>query len=237
MKKNIPLTLLPELNKLLSTYRHLVIPVSHPGKMLYLKDKDPHSNLYFSVSQRDQDFFFIEKRPTNKYNSEKKEYYAVQEELLSHLFDWLRLLEEYNDATWIFDDPIKKKYADSFFKEFSVIDEDANYSPFDIPRMLFLETHLQKVIAFINENRNDFTDQKEPERLVMECEVIVENLPNTTKNQVLRNISKVWASISKNSLPMMKKFITNIANEFIKEIAKTGAGSLTDIIKTLGESL
>jgi hypothetical protein len=219
MKKNIPLTFLEALQPLIDKNLNLIEPVKEHDIIAHLKDKDPNSDFYFRVIKQENIDGFLkysfEYKPKDKISVEKYGNSTSLEDLIKRFNNWVNIIESYNKIQTIYDDPIIKSNQERFENQFKIMDEDAEYSSFELARQLFLHEYLEDVKLKINEYKQD--KSKEDIEFLNDLEKEVTDIQNDltveTKNKIIKRLSKFWAKTQKFSLQLMKDIFVKIAAE------------------------
>ena len=60
---------------------------------------------------------------------------------------------------------LKKANQTYYYDNYQIVDEDAEYAPFDPPRVLYLEEHLEAVKEFVEKNVELFKDPADAESI------------------------------------------------------------------------
>lgn len=231
IKKRIPLTILTEVSEILASNLEYIKLLDAPEFMLSIVDSDQASEFYFRVKQSSSGDVLLYIRPCDT-NVAAAWSGGIKVPLVPrYLRNWIEHIKLYNEMNTIFDDPIQKKYEEDYFNEFSVIDDDAEYAPFDIPKQFIIANHIQAVKTFLVENQADFKNDELVQKLTIECEKLIEELPHTTKNTVVMRMASIWASISKSGMSLMKKFLTEFGTSITKQIATSSAETLGEFVK------
>ena len=243
MKKKIPLTILAEINEIVLEKKDYIIPIDKPGSILFLEDSDPKSDFHFEVLLHDSLTFFgrpmyyIIQKPSTLYDSSSHKGPANEKDVVEKLKRWLFVIEGYTKMHTVFDDPIQKKYEEDYYNDFRSTDPDAEYAPFDIPRLLLLEDHLVRIKNFVDENKQEINNEESTEKLKVDIDELIEALPNTPKNSVLKKLAKIYATISKYGMTVLKKFLKTFGGEVNKKIAQLSMEKLSDFISKHGDDI
>jgi hypothetical protein len=148
LKKKIPLQVLesiePYVNKRGTSYES----IEPKNFLLKFVDKDEKSDFYFNVEEYklDTDFkLLIDFKPQSKQSTANRKTWIKVNLLETHFSNWLKLLEGYDKLKTVFDDPILEAFADEYFTEFEIIDDDADFKPFPTKQILLLDNHLENI--------------------------------------------------------------------------------------------
>jgi hypothetical protein len=222
MKHRIPLGILPQLSSILAGNLDKVVHIANDVYFdFHVVPREPYTGFFFKFHfDENAERYALTKKPSDQFSAGESAQYVNTSELPAHFSQWIKLVSGYAETVTIFDDPIQKKYEEDFFGRFQMVDEDANYAPFDIAKMLLLESHLGQVRSFIEDNRANFASGNEVETLISECNTLAEQLPSTPKNVVLRKLSSIYAKIVKNGLTVLKKFMAKFGDALIEKLAE-----------------
>lgn len=128
-------------------------------------------------------------------------------------------MNRYESVNSFFDDPILQSFADEYFAEFEIIDEDANVKPFNTHQILVLDEHLETIHNKIDSYKTD-ENEIEMESIKSDIRELQNNLTSKTKKWVIRNLSNIWAKITKQSPLFLKDFLIVAKNAIIQESVK-----------------
>lgn len=222
MKKKVPLQVLeilePYVNKNATNFKSI-----DPDKcLLRLIDKDENSDFYFNIVEYKADSSLqlrIDFKPKSKLSIDRG-YVWIRANLLEHYFsNWLKILEGYDKVSTAFDDPILKTFEEEYFSMFEIIDEDAGIQPFSTKQILLLDAYLETIHEGIDKyQRNE--NKEEIHKIKTDVEELRNNITKNSKKWVVRQLSKVWAQISKLGPRIMKEFIFDGQLHLIKEGVK-----------------
>lgn len=222
MKKNTPLQVLQTLEPYLTNNSPLC-ELTQPGDLLMkFKDKDDDSDFYFNILQYKTDTEFlllIEWKPMTSNTVSNKQMWIKASLLETYFKNWIDLLRAYENVKTIFDDPIIEAFADEYYTEFEIIDDDANEKPFKTKQILLLNEHLEDIHNRIGE----FIDEEnktEIQEIINDVIELRANLSKKSKKWVIKNLSLVWAKITKQGPVFMKEFLSETSKFVIKEGVK-----------------
>lgn len=224
MKKKIPLTILEALQPVADSNLELIKIMNDNDSIFHLIDKDENSDFFFKVSKQENRsnkiVYHTEYKPRNNEIINKYSSILTAEKVLTHIKNWLGLLQKYNDIQTIYDDPILKSNQERFEKKFEILDDDAYTTSFDLEQQIFLDEYLSNVkskLLELQEGKNK--DQiKELDELESEATEIQNNLTNETKRQIIKRLSKFWAKSQKIGLDVIKEIFVNVVAELTKRL-------------------
>lgn len=219
MKKKIPLEvhefLEPYLNKRGDNF-HSIPPEKHLMKFI---DSDEDSDFYFNIELYKIDNgslkLLIDFAPENKLSIKNKKIWIKSTDLKKFFSEWLGLLERYDTVKTVFDDPITQAYADEFFDEFELIDDEAE-NPLSIKQALIIDEHLDELDSGIQKYVNS-GNKKEISLLQEGIIDLKENLTNHSKKKVIKSLTRLWARIARLGIPLVKEFLNEAKKQIIKE--------------------
>ncbi|MDP3680460.1 MAG: hypothetical protein Q8R22_06465 [Flavobacterium sp.] len=222
MKKNTPLQVLQTLEPYLTNNSPLC-ELTQPGDLLMkFKDKDNDSDFYFNILQYKTDTEFlllIDWKPMNSNTVSNKQMWIKANLLETYFKNWIDLLRAYENVKTIYDDPIIEAFADEYYTEFEIIDDDANEKPFKTKQILLLNDHLEDIQNRIGEFINE-ENKTEIQEIISDVIELKANLSKKSKKWVIKNLSLVWAKITKQGPVFMKEFLSETSKFVIKEGVK-----------------
>lgn len=238
MKKNLALDLLTSFQEIAKDNLDF-IKIDKGGKKLFaFIDIDPASKFYFSVLEKNGDDTYRVGYAPESSKSVQSALSNLSVETASKQFkEWVAIVKTYAELETVFDDPALKKHEEYFQSTFEIVDEDASYAPFEIPKQLLLASYIESIENFIEINKDDFKDETEPALLIAECQELVEELPNLSKKSVISRVSTVCAKIAKNGMSLLKKFLSTSSPEFAKKIGQLTAENIITIVKNHAEDI
>jgi hypothetical protein len=222
MKKKVPLQILKALEPLLEENSSMFEIVHHDKNIIKIIDKDKNSDFYFIVESfiaSPKFTLLVNCKPANDFTTGVSRKSVLADQIGKEFKNWLDILEGYEKVNSIFDDPIVEAFASEYYSEFEIIDEDAGINPFNIKQILLLDEHLENIE--INIGRHATAANKiELEEILNEVIELRENLTKKPKKWVVKNLSLIWAKISKQGPAFIKEFLSESSKLIIKESVK-----------------
>lgn len=222
MKKKIPLQVLETIEPYVNKKGHSFESIEPNSFLLKFIDKDENSDFYFNVEAYNTENGFhllVDWKPSNKQTILNKKMWIKAEQLNTFFTNWLKLLEGYDKVKTVFDDPILEAFADEYFTEFEIIDEESETKPFSTKQILLLDTHLENIQKRIDKFKTP--DNKEEIEKIKDCvEELRNNLTKKSKKWVIKKVSNIWAQITKQGPKLMKEFLSESKKLSIKEGVK-----------------
>jgi len=222
MKKKIPLQVLETIEPYVNKKGESFDTINPNGFLLKFIDKDDNSDFYFNVQEykMDQGFqLLIDWKPVNKQSISNKQAWIKAEQLEAYFTNWLVLLDGYEKVKSVFDDPILEAFAEEYFYEFEIVDADADVKPFSTKQVLLLDSHLENIQKKIEKFQTE-ENKLEIEQIKNDVAELRNNLTKKSKRWVVKQLSKVWAEITKQGPKFMKEFLTETKKLVIKEGVK-----------------
>lgn len=222
MKKKVPLQVHEFMEPYLDKKGENFQSIAPDGFMLRFIDNDPYSDFYFNVEQykQDRDFqLLIDFKPMNKQTLANRKTWIKAQDLQANFSNWLKLLEGYENVKTIFDDPIIESFANEYYAEFELIDEDADRVPLYPKQILLLDEHLE----LIEKGIGKYITKENASEIKLIQDGIVDlknNLTKKSKKWVFKKLSKIWGQIAKQGVPLIKEFLTEVRKEFINQGVK-----------------
>lgn len=231
-KKKIPLIVLETLEKYveLKGEQFEVVP---PDKFFVkIIDKDKNSDFYYNIENYKIDKglkLLIDSKPISKENIDNSRTWIDSKHLNNHFNNWVSLLKRYETVNSFFDDPIVKAYADEYLSEFEIIDVDADIKPFNTTQVLMLDSHLESIEKNIDKFKTD-ENESQIESIKTDVQELRNNLTAKPKRWIIKNLSIIWAKITKQGTPLLKEFLSEVKKTIIKEGVKFMIEQSTNII-------
>lgn len=222
MKKKIPLQVLETIEPFLHRQGITFEAIEPASFLLKFVDKDDKSDFYFNVEQyRTENGFqlYLDIKPKNKESIENLKFWIRAEQLETYFTNWLSLLEGYEKVKTVFDDPILQSFANEYYTEFEILEEDAEVKPFATKQILFLDNHLESIEKKIDKYINE-SNKKEIQEIKDDVNYLRNNLTKKTKKWVVKSLTNIWAKITKQGPILMKEFLTETKKLAIKEGVK-----------------
>lgn len=98
------------------------------------------------------------------------------------------------------------------------MDDDADVVPFDLPRQILIDNYLDEVIMRL------VSYEEENDENLEELKAVAVELKNTltqsTKNQVVRKLSVLWAMAREKGISIFKEIFVELAKEVIIAMGK-----------------
>ena len=220
MKKQTPLAILEALEPFLSKKGEHFELVEAENCMLKFIDKDKNSDFYFKVIRykidSPQNGLLIDFKPRNKNHIANHEVWIVIKDLENYFSGWVKLLEGYDRVKSIYDDPIIEAFKNEYYSEFKIVDEDADIAPLNSRAILLLDEHLSYIEENIEKYKNE-VNEKEILAIKGEVTELRKNLTSKSKAWVIKNLSTIWAKLTKQGTSLLKEFISEGKKELIKK--------------------
>lgn len=231
-KKDVPIGIIKQLDPYKKYLGNLIRRIDRDKHLVCFEDLDLDSGFYFYIQQlkaeKGEIKVLVDFKPTSDHsNNNTRAFYPLSE--LNKLIDhWISILEKYNTEDTIFDDPILESYYNEFKNSFSLVDEDAETSPFDTNRILIIDNHLEKLSARLDEYKTE-NNKAEIVHIQEEISELRETLSSKVKNAVIRGMSKIYAGISKHSTPLL----IEIKKALIKKGITEGIDFTIELLKSI----
>jgi hypothetical protein len=233
MKKKLPLEILKSLEKFVSLQGEQ-FDVIEPGNfLLRVKDKDPKSDFYFNVEQYKYDSAFrllIDFKPKDSKSVGNNQIWILEKELQSYFDAWLILLKAYDKVKSFYDDPIIRTFADNYYAEFEIVDENANVEPFLPKQILMIDKHLDSISKGITKYKHA-KNAMEIDEIKEDIRELRDNLASKSKKWIVKRLSIIWAKITKQGPKLMKDLLSETKKQLIIEGAKMIITTGIEILK------
>lgn len=224
MKEKVPLAVLEALNPASNENLQYVSAHDDQGAILLIKDKSATSDFYFKIIKKEKRntglHFLVEFKPRTKENTDNQQKWLLLEATLKTLSNWLALVGAYYTTKTILDDPLTQSYADQFYSQFDIVDEDANRIGFNLEQQLFLDEYLTNVrgkVAALKEGRHP-SDVTKLEEIEAEAAEIQANLTKENKRSIVRRLSRLWAKAQRVGLDVIKEIFVSVVSDLTKKL-------------------
>jgi len=224
MKRTIPLTLRKAIEEVAVNYKNLFTIESNESSLIILKDKEKDSDFYYKIVKantetNNQSSYLVQYKPINEdslsVNTQNMSIMSVKMTLTA----WLKLIQETNKESPIFDDLIVQSYYDELESDFEILDEDADVNAYSIGqqrKIIEFLSHIAVTLqAYEIEKGYDKNEIKEITDLVEETK---ETISRSTKREVFNKIRKVVAKTFKIGLEIGEKLLVEFSTEFAKKM-------------------
>jgi hypothetical protein len=238
MKKEIPLRLIQVVEGFIKENSQYIENEIENDSYYLLKDRDPNSKFFFKIHKEfPKNINYGGKYPAFAISIKPKSETVIKEHLFvtdfpslsTFLNNWITLIKAYDNTPSVFDDPVLNKFQKDFYEECKIMEDDADYAPFNTLQLIFLDEYLSSFITKI-QDQNEF-EQEFKQEVIKDAENIKESLTTMPKNEVIKKITSIWAKIQKKGLKYAKEFVITAKNEFIKMIVRKGLDAAGEITK------
>ena len=232
-KKEIPLSILKTLEKFVNLKGEKFIVSDSNDFLMKIKDVDENSSFQLLIEKQEikngnLEILLITK-PTSDNNNAPNRRWIKVEKLTDEFEKWLNILDGYEKTYTFFDDPIIKSFAEDYYIEFEVVDENANVEPLKPKQILLLDKHLEFIEKNIGKYENE-ENKVQLEEIKNDVSVLRDNLTNKSKAWVIKNLSTIWAKLTKQGTKFIKEFLSESRKQAIKEGVKYLIEQGTDLI-------
>lgn len=220
-KKKLSIALNKVIEPLIKENKDFVKLVRHSDYILYFVDSDPESDFHFGITKETSDgnghMIHYSWKPHNSQINTGVSSASKLEGFGQHFKGWLSNIEYYNQES-ILDDPILNGYEKEFFDDFRIIEEDADYAPFNYIQQLLIDQFLSNISEHIGEFRNENNSYLIDE-ITSDAQSIQASITTEAKNPIMKRLSGLFAKARKSGL----KVSNYVIKEFIKEVCTKGA--------------
>lgn len=222
MKKKHPLKVLELIEPYISKTGNYFESFPPNDFLLKFIDKDQKSDFYFNVERYQAEIhlqFLIDFAPTNEIMITNTKKWIRAESLDLYFRNWVKILEGYDKVKTVFDDPIAEAYAEEYFTEFEIVDDDSEIKPFTTKQILLLDAHLENIQAGIEEYQTE-ENKIDIQQIKMDITGLRDNLSKKPKKWVVTHLCKIWGKIAKQGPKLIKEFLSEVKTQAIKEGVK-----------------
>lgn len=224
MKKNIPLSILETFQPLIDKNQQIIKQIKNNDVIFHIIDKDEKSEFFYQISNQKISNgtlgYMVSYQPRNTHYTAKHDVWLKLEDIPLSFEKWISIIESYNKIHTIHDDPILKSNQERFEKQFNIVDEDSEYSTFDLERQLFLNDYLNISKTKISELKQGKTEEevKELNELEKEATEIQKNLTKETKKEIIKRLSRFWGKAQKTGLDVIREIFVNVVADITKKL-------------------
>lgn len=243
-KKDIPLIVLETIEPIAQANLDVIQFKPYDNTYYNFVDTDLKSKNFFRVfingtkivKNYNRDLFAIEYKPSGKTKTDTTTAQGEIGFVANQLKDWIKILRDYENTISLHDDNFTKRYADYYYEEFKVYDGDANISPFDPAQQDIIDLYLDAFKGAV-ENSSEQLGEDLRNVILLEIGEIKENLPASTKTQVMKRVTKLFALIYKKSRVLGKEIVTEAKKILIRKLLDIGVEYAPKVIESLKQSI
>jgi len=228
-KENTPYIVLEALEPFLSKQGELFITDESKEDLIRFKSATPDSDFFFhikSASNINGSFIVkLECKPQSLKNVAPHIFNIPMGKIEAYFLSWTTYLEKYNTIKSPFDDPIVESYAQEYYDEFDIVEEE-KHKPLSSKVILLLDEHFDKIDKKL-EGFRDESNSVEISKVQKEIIELTDNLTSKNRQWVATKISKIWAMTTKLGI----KYYKEIVSVSRKEIFKYGAYKALDAVQ------
>jgi hypothetical protein len=228
MKKTIPLSVLETLQPVADANKELVKPIRDANALFHLIDIDPDSDFYFKVSKQENRqnllHYLVEFKPRHRDMITDHGEWVTLEGILKHANNWVNTIKSFNKIRTYFDDPILQAYEDRFWQQVNIVDEDAEYMPFDFEQQQFLDDYLFSADQKIENLKTGKSENEVQQLLTLQTQAreLRSELTKLPKHTIIKKLTRFWAGAQKVGLDVLKEVFIGVSAELIKRLISPG---------------
>lgn len=240
--KQLPLKLLQDIQQLKNECEQFqkqnqdIVTIQHVphSYTITLKDRDPESNFYFSVSEprieNQKSIVNTYRRPHNQLSLSDSTVVTETDSVLPYIQSWLTLIRAYNSISLTPEDAFLKIYEQEYFDQFAMTDEDAATAPFSDRK----QKELIYILELLEEQVSEFEEQDEATlEIIQESQHLKDNIQKLTKNEAIRWFSRITAKIKMKGHKFSSEIWGSVKKELIDYLVKKGVEAAVDGATTL----
>lgn len=239
-KKDIPFDLLRTIEPIAQANLDLVLFKKEDNTYYSFVETDNNSRNFFKIfvdgSKRignyDKSKYAFEYKPANTTTAKHSLSQATVKELEAHFQSWLKLIRDIHETPSVHDDNFVRQYADFYYNEFKIIDEDADTSPFDPDQQDLVEVYLLSLSSAIEQSGEKLPEPAKKE-LLNDIQLIQTTLSTTSKSQVMKRVTKVFGKLYKTSKTLAKEIVIEARKQLIKKLIELGIEYGPKLLETI----
>jgi len=228
-KKDIPLDLLKTIEPIAQANLDLVQFKKEDNTFYCFVETDSNSKNFFKIfidgskiiGNYDSTKYTFEFKPANTSNAKHSISQTTLIDLGEQFQSWIILIRDIHETPSVHDDNFVRQYAEFYYNEFKIVDEDADNSPFDPNQQDLVEVYLLSLYNAIEQSGDKLSDTEKKE-LLNDIQELQSSLPTTTKSQVMKGITKVFGKLYKTSKTLAKEIVTEAKKYLIKKLIELG---------------
>lgn len=228
-KKDIPLDLLKTIEQIAQANLDLIQFKKEDNTFYCFVETDGNSKNYFKIfidgtkriGNYDKSKYAFEFKPANTSNARHSISQTTLNDLGDQFKNWIQIIRDIHETPSVHDDNFVRQYAEFYYNEFKIVDEDADNSPFDPNQQDLVEVYLLSLSSAIEQSGDNLSDAAKNE-LLNDIQIIQAALPTTTKSQVMKGITKVFGKLYKTSKTFAKEIVTEAKKHLIKKLIELG---------------
>jgi len=222
-KEQTPLAVHKAIEPFLVKKDELFIRIDSDKDLVRFRGKSIDSNFYFYIKSHrfinGKNQINIEFQPyTPESVMHKSMWIDCKAQNIEGQFQiWFHLLNEYNETKTAFDDPIIDGFAQDYFSDFEIIDDEKD-SPLDTHMILPIYYQFEQMSIKLNECK-DQTNLYEIENIRSDINDLNNSLTNTGRQEILKKVTKIWAKMTKLGVKYKIEFVDVSRKLFMQETA------------------
>lgn len=223
LKKRLTVDLAKVIEKPLRNYYGLFKIIENKDNfLLYLRDADNNSDLYFGIIKETSDSsghnIHYSCKPFDNALKGNHANFTKLNNFDTLLTRWLENIKFYEEES-ILNDPLIRGYQKEFYSDFKIVDDDADLTGFNYGQQLQLEAFFENIVENIDEIKDE-KNAKFIEEIKEEIKSLQESVTSETKNGLMNKFSFLLAKTRKGSSKACQFILKEFTKEFIKEGAK-----------------
>jgi len=223
LKKRLSVDLAKIIEKPLRNFYDLFkIVENKDGFLLYLRDSDNNSDLYFGIIKETCDSsghnIHYSCKPFDNSLKGNHANFTKLNNFDTLLNRWLENIKFYEEES-ILNDPLLRGYQSEFYNDFKIVDDDADLIGFNYSQQLQLEAFFENIVKNIDEIKDE-KNAEFIEEIKEEIKSLHESVTSETKNGLMNKFSFLLAKARKGSSKACQFILKEFAKEFIKNGSK-----------------
>lgn len=228
-KKDIPVDLLKAIEAIAQSNLDIIQLRADDNTYYSFVENDPKSKNFFRIfidgtkriNNYDGRNYAFEFKPANTSTTSAKVVQGTMNFLTDQFENWLKIIKDYESTVSIHDDNFTKQYADFYYNEFKTSDSDAFISPFNPDQQNILDLYLDSFYDTI-ENSGESITENIKQQLLIEIKNIKNDLPVSTKAQVVKRVTHVFGKVYKVSKELGKELVSEAKKHLFKKLIELG---------------
>ena len=159
------------------------------------------------------------------------------ESVINEYKKWLKIIANYQAIptqinAWDFEDTYYEELHSNI-----ILDEDAEYAPFDMAKQLYLEEYCHVTIeALQRERQKAGADVEAINEIIQEVENVKKEIPRLSKAETFRRFCRIWAKTKKYSVTLFIELTKTIFFDFAKDKTIELVGAVKEALPMMIET-
>lgn len=228
-KKDLPFDLLNAIEPIAQANLDLIVFQKEQNTYYSFIETDSRASSFFKIlidgSKRlgnyDKSKYTFELKPADKTNPRRILSQDYLSELPKHFERWVKLVRDIHETPSVHDDNFTKTYAEFYYNEFEIVDDDVHTAPFNPEQQDLIDLYLESLLETVEQSLDEGIEAEKAE-ILQDIREIKTSLPNSTKSQVMKAITRVFGKLFKSARSFGKEIVNEARKRLIKKLFDLG---------------